>query len=233
MIYSIAGITAEINFKFEYGIKKCERYLSNGIPALSLSASMEEIENELALFPQNTEGTAEFDCIFRKLYNIAPMFDRILIHGASIMKDGKGFLFIAPSGTGKTTHIKLWGKRFGKEIVVIDGDKPFVGFENNVPTVWGSPRSGKEGWNNPISAPISGIALLERSETNSITPVSPAEIFDNLFMQFYFPPQVDAANRTSDIINRILSTVPLYRLRCNMEIEAAEIAFKGINKENH
>lgn len=230
MIYSIAGITVELNFKYEYGRKKCERYLSEGIPSISLSASDKEIENELSLFPQNTEGTAEFDCIFRKLYNIAPSFDKILIHGAAIMKNGKGFLFVAPSGTGKTTHIKRWGKRFGNEVVIIDGDKPFVGFENNVPTVWGSPRSGKEGWNNPISAPLVGIALLERNDTNSITPVSPTEIFDNLFMQFYFPPKDDAARLTTQIINRILENVPLYRLRCNMETEAAEVAFSEMNK---
>lgn len=233
MIYSIAGMTVELNFKCEYGKKKCERYLSEGIPSFSLSASEKEIENELSLFPQNTDGTAEFDCIFRKLYNIAPTFNKILIHGAAIMKDGKGFLFVAPSGTGKTTHIKLWGKKFEKEVVIIDGDKPFVGFENNVPTVWGSPRSGKEGWNNPISAPLAGIALLERNDTNQIAPVSPAEIFDNLFMQLYFPLQDHAARCTTDVINRILETVPVYRLHCNMEIEAAEVAFKGMNKENH
>lgn len=228
MIYSIAGITVEFKFKYRYGELKCQRYLFNGTPAMSFSASDEEIEREKELFPENTLESAEFDCLFRKLYNIAPKYNRIVMHGASIMKDGKGFIFAAPSGTGKTTHIKLWGRRFGNEVKVIDGDKPFVSFENGSAFVWGSPRSGKENLNNPLSAPLSGIAFIERGKENSIAKVSPQEIFNEAFMQFYFPKNKEMSEKTVEIINGILSNVPLYRLRCNTDVEAAEVAWNGM-----
>lgn len=228
MTYSIGGIPIELCFKYPYGIEKCERYISTEKPIISLFATDEEIEKEHLLIPQNTLEMAEFDCIFRKVYNVIPHHNRIIMHGAAIMKDGKGFLFAAPSGTGKSTHIKLWGKKYKSEVDVIDGDKPFVGFENNIATVWGSPRSGKEGWNNPISAPLKAIAFLERGDKNKITPISPAEIFDKAFMQFYFPKNRETAELTAKIINRLLYSVPLYKLQCNMDIEAAEIAFLGM-----
>ncbi len=233
MVYNIAGMKIDINFKYDYGKKKCEKYLSNSqneTPDFSVFATNNEINQELPLVPQSTVESAEFDCIFRKIYNTAPKFDRIPMHGAAIMKDGKGFIFAAPSGTGKSTHIRLWGKRFGSDVTVIDGDKPFVGFENNVATVWGSPRSGKEGWNNPISAPLKAIAFLERGDKNKITPISPTEIFDKAFMQFYFPKNRETAELTAKIINNLLCSVPLYKLQCNMDIEAAEIAFLGMDK---
>ncbi len=230
VIYSIAGITVELNFKYDYGRKKCLRYLSEGTPLFSASATDDEIQKENMLVPENSVEVAEFDCVFRKLYNFIPKYNRILFHGAAIMMNGKGFLFAAPSGTGKSTHIKLWGKKYGKNVTVIDCDKPFLGFDKDVATVWGSPRTGKEGWNNPISAPLAGIAFLEQSSFNKITPVSPTEIIDKAFIQFYIPKNKETAETTIGIIDKILNAVPLYRLQCNMDLEAAEIAFNGMNK---
>ncbi len=225
MIYSICGLNVELKFRYNYGIKKCQKYSSKGTPVFSAEASEKEIEEEAALIPGNSLEVAEFDCVFRKLYKAMPKFGRILIHGAALQIDGKGFLFTAPSGTGKTTHLKLWGKKFGKSVTVIDGDKPFISFENGIPTIWGSPRSGKEGWNTPSSASLCGIAFLQRSETNRIISVSPAEIIEEAFIQFYIPKDKEAAEITFNLIEKLLDSVPIYRLFCNMDIEAAEIAY--------
>ncbi len=228
MIYLIGGMKIEINFKYAYGTKKCNNFLSKGIPDFSVSVSEEEIKKEASLTHWNNLELSEFDCIFKKIYNEAPNYGRIVMHGASIMMDDKGFLFSAPSGTGKSTHIRLWGKRYGKNVTVIDGDKPFLSFTNGIAKVWGSPRSGKEGWNNPISAPLKGIAFLEQSDSNKITRVSSFDIIDKAFMQFYIPKNKETAEKTIRIINQILENVPLYILECNMDIEAAEIAYNGM-----
>ncbi len=228
MIYSIAGMTVELDFKYKYGEEKCERYLSEGSPVFSAFATDEDIQKEKLLTPENSIEVCEFDSVFRKLYNFAPTKGRILVHGAALMMDGKAYLFTAPSGTGKSTHIKLWGKKFGKDVTVIDGDKPFISFENGKAFVWGSPRCGKEGWNNPISAPLCGIAFLVRSERNRIEKVSPLEMAEKFFAQCYIPKSKETAMLTIDIINNILTTVPLYKLYCNMETEAAEVAYNGM-----
>ncbi len=228
MIYSIGGMTIEINYKYEYGIEKCKRFLSEDKPLFSVEISEEEIAKEASLTPWNNKGLSEFDCVFRRIYNESPNYNRIVMHGASIMMNGKGVLFSAPSGTGKSTHIRLWGKKYGKDITVIDGDKPFISFENGKAYVWGSPRSGKEGWNNPISAPLKAIVFLERASENQIFKVSPTEIIDKAFMQFYIPKNKATAEKTITTINQLLGNVPIYILKCNMEIEAAEVAYNGI-----
>lgn len=228
MIYSIAGLTVELKFKYEYGRKKCARYLSEGTPILSAEATDEEIQKEALLIPENPLGVAEFDCVFRKLYTAFPEFGRITFHGAAISIDEKAYLFAAPSGTGKSTHIKLWRKRFGQKVKMIDGDKPFISFENGEAYVWGSPRSGKEGWNNPTCAKLCGIAFLQRSEKNEIFSVTPAQIIEEAFIQFYIPKTKKGADMTISFLQQLLSAVPLYKLLCNMDIEAAEVAYKGM-----
>ena len=90
-------------------------------------------------------------------------------------------------------------------------------------------NKGKEGWNNPISAPLCGIAFLERNDINIIERVSPQKIIDKAFMQFYIPKNKETAELTVGIINRLLTSVPLYILKCNMNVEAAEIAFSEMN----
>lgn len=230
MTYSIGGLPVEIDFKFEYGKKRCEKFLCDLSPLLHFEASMEEIKKESESSLWHDDRISEFECIFRKIYNAFPPLGRIVMHGASIMMDGKGYLFTAPSGTGKSTHIRLWGKTFKDKVTVVDGDKPFVGFVDGVPMVFGSPRSGKENWSNPISAPLCGIAFLERAEMNSILRVTPKEIVDKAFMQFYIPKNKELAIKTFEIINKLLETVPLYILKCNMEKDAAIVAYDGMSK---
>ena len=53
-------------------------------------------------------------------------FDAMLMHCAAVSVDNEAYLFTAVSGTGKTTHINLWRKKFGDRFFVINGDKPII-----------------------------------------------------------------------------------------------------------
>ena len=45
------------------------------------------------------------------------IYDTILFHGSVIAVDGEGYLFTAKSGTGKSTHARLWRETFGDRAV--------------------------------------------------------------------------------------------------------------------
>ena len=40
-----------------------------------------------------------------------------------------------------------------------------------------------------------------------------------------------SARRTMELIDRLMDDVPIYRLSCNMEPEAAKIAYEGMQNE--
>lgn len=66
-------------------------------------------------------------------------YDGFVIHGACILYKDNAYLFIAPSGTGKTTHIRLWIKHL-RDLVIINGDKPIIRLINTLPYIYGTPR---------------------------------------------------------------------------------------------
>ena len=49
-----------------------------------------------------------------------------------------------------------------------------------------------------------------------------------LLQQMYRPADKDAFEKTLTLIDRLTEKVKLYRLGCNMEIEAAEVAYKAM-----
>ena len=64
--------------------------------------------------------------LLRKVAEVLPEKDGFLMHGAVIQWKDKAYMFTAPSGTGKTTHIRLWRKYLGQGVSIINGDKPFI-----------------------------------------------------------------------------------------------------------
>ncbi len=154
------------------------------------------------------------------------------LHGSCIAYRGGGVIFSAPCGTGKSTHTGIWKKVFRDDVAFVNDDKPAIRFKGNTPYVYGTPWSGKTELNSNISVPLKGIVFLGRSEVNTIKKISVAEavcfLNDQTFPSFY-DKQLFAKNL--DIIERLIETVPVYKLDCNMDDSAAILArdtiFKG------
>lgn len=186
-----------------------------------------------------TEGTDWTDAyletlaVQRAIANRLPERHRLLAHGAVIEFEGRAYLFTAPSGTGKSTHIRLWRQYLGDAVRVINGDKPFVRIpecREELPVVYGTPWAGKEGWQCNSSAPLAGIVLLSRSEpgASSIHPASAASNLDKIMRQIYFPPDVGAAALALDLLDAMLARVPVYELACDMSEDAVRASFEGL-----
>ena len=67
-------------------------------------------------------------------------------------------MFTAPSGTGKSTHARLWREAFGERVVMINDDKPLLLVRPEGVTVYGTPFRGKHGLGGDRSAPLRAIA---------------------------------------------------------------------------
>ena len=226
---SLAGVPVRVFHRYEHIRALCEGYLTDEEPILTVSVTDEEIEAEYDL--TNGEFCLEIcegTCIHRAATRALVKHGVMLIHSAVITVDGEAFVFMAKSGVGKSTHIGLWQKVFGDRAVVLNGDKPYFTYENGVLTAHGTPWRGKELLGCNMSAPVRGMCLLHRGIENEISPATSRDAVGQIFHQVLLPQ--DGADLASfmAMMDMIIRNVPIYNLYCNMEDDAARVAYNGM-----
>mgnify|MGYP002518978495 FL=1 len=145
--------------------------------------------------------------------------------------DGKAYLFSAASGTGKSTHTQLWLKRFPGSFILND-DKPAIRITEDGIFAYGTPFSGKTDLNVNTGVPIGGICVLQRGETNHIEKITVEEALFNILNQTVRPYNEEEMDKLLKTLDKVIENVPVYRLSCNMELEAAEVAYNGMKGKN-
>ncbi len=230
----IADITVCIDNKYDYVKKLCEDYILENCnaPEMTVSVTEEEIENEVKIAEFDApKGYAEGVCVYRKICKQLPTrFNAYLFHSAVIEYEGKGYAFSAKSGTGKSTHIRLWRKRFGENVHVVNGDKPIMRFVNDELIAYGTPWCGKEGYQNNTSVAIKGICFIERAPNNSIKRITPDEAIGRIFHQVLTPEDIASVDALFPLLDLTLTQIPCYVLQCNISEEAAEVSYQGMNQ---
>ena len=155
----------------------------------------------------------------------------LLVHGSTVAVDGRAYLFMAKSGTGKSTHTRLWRQVFGERAVMINDDKPFLQLTDTGAVAFGSPWSGKHGLDSNISAPLAGICILERGQENAIAPITPANALEMLKKQTYLPLDEKKYPQFQALTETLARSTPLWHMYCNKDPQAAQVAFHAMRKE--
>ena len=171
----------------------------------------------------------ERNSLYRDIPKILVKEGIIMIHGVVVAMDGEGFLFTAPSGTGKSTHAKMWTEAFPNKAIVINGDKPLLKITDSGVIAYGSPWKGKERIGTNDFVKLNNICLLKRGNNNSIKRVEwNAEILTWLLEQ----SQIDGAD--AQVLERIRwfkaasQYISFFELQCTKSIEAAIVAYNGM-----
>lgn len=226
---SVAGITVGITNKYRHIERIARAYLTDREPEFTVLATEAEMVKERAASGSELhDGYIESTVIHRQIADRLYSYDAFLFHGAVVEVDGRSYAFTAPSGTGKTTHTRLWLEHFGPRARYVNGDKPIIRFIDGVPYAFGTPWLGKEGYGENISSPLAGIVCLGRGVTNEARELSFDAASDILLSQIYLPRTPVAAMRTLSLINRLEDKVKLVELKCNMEPEAAVVASRAL-----
>jgi len=199
----------------------CRGYVTDEEPLLSVSVTPEEIEEERSKQADVfTEGYLESVCMYRKLTLEMLRFNVFILHASVIEVDGEGYAFLAHSGTGKTTQTRLWLEHFGHRAKVINGDKPLIRMVPNEEgwkfVAYGTPWCGKEGMGCNASVPLKVLFLLERSTVPSCEPADQEYSIDRLFHQLLMPEYPEQVMQLLDMVDKLVETVPCFRLRCDM-----------------
>jgi len=156
-----------------------------------------------------------------------------LMHGAVIAMDDQAYMFTAPSGTGKTTRIRLWQKQYPSSIIV-NGDKPLIRISKDKIIACGTPWCGKEGWNTNTMVPLRAIFLLERSdERNSIEEISLGSAFPALLQQTYRPDESELMRKTLLLLKSLEGKVKIFKFRSTPTVDSICLAYETVrNIEN-
>lgn len=230
--YRIAEKVIRVNSLYERVHDYCKAYRSEESPDFEVTISQSDIDvereksaGENRSFP---EDYLEELAVYRKIAENMLDHDTLLFHGSVIAVEGKGFLFTAKSGTGKSTHTGLWREVFGDRAVMVNDDKPLLRITEQEVTVFGTPYNGKHRLGNNISVPLKGLCLLTRSESNTIRKITKTEAYPMLIQQAYRPEDGQKLKKVLQLIDVMCKKVNLYRLGCNMEKEAALVAYEGM-----
>lgn len=228
----IADLNIQINNKYGYVERLCRDYIIDECQNadMSVEVSDEMIAKEMSIAEAEVSaGYAEGVCVYREICKRLPTeFGAYLFHSAVIEYGGEGFAFSAKSGTGKSTHIALWRKRFGADVHVVNGDKPIMRFIGDELYAYGTPWCGKEGWQTNTKAPIKALCFIERAAENSIKRIGADEAVMRIFHQILTPSDIETVDALFPLLDRTLKEIPCYVLGCNISEEAAEVAYNGM-----
>ncbi len=229
----LADLNVKIIPKYDFLQKFCSEYITDvDTPDIYAKSHDDDIQKEHTLVPAADIAVCESLCIYRAIAEQLPQFERFVFHGAAIEYDNAAYLFTAPSGTGKTTHINLWKKNLGDRIGIINGDKPIIRLADR-PIVYGTPWAGKEGFCRNTSAPLKAICILKQGKTNKIERLNNSEAINHLMRQVYLPQNADALNQTLFLLGRLIENTSVYLLECDISDDAFNTSFNILTKEGN
>ena len=240
-LMKIAGHTARVISLFESTPQYFKDYLTEDPPEFSIQVKREDIAFEQADLLEEahrdgfkprvfTDPFLERAAIQRAFAEFLFDFGILLFHGSAVAVDGDGYLFTAHSGTGKSTHTRLWTQVFEERVVIVNDDKPFLELTETGVLLHGSPWSGKHGLDTNICVPLKGLCILERGAENKICPASAQEFLGMLQKQAYCPLKEEKEAQFLSLTYRLAGLVPLWKLSCTKDREAAQVAYEAMHK---
>lgn len=152
-------------------------------------------------------------------------------HSSTVVKDGRGYMFLGPSGTGKSTHSSLWLKHI-PEVELLNDDNPAVRvFPDGKAIVYGTPWSGKTPCYKNKSVPVGAIVRLRQAPENRIQKLGPVQAYATLMTSTSgFRPFKGIADGMHASLSALVAAVPCYELECLPDKDAAELSYNTIAK---
>lgn len=167
-----------------------------------------------------------------RIYHSALLrFDGLYLHASAVEYQGKAYLFSAPSGTGKSTHTRLWQACLGEQARVFNDDKPTLRRLDNTWYAYGTPWCGKDHININMKVPVAGICFLKQGPQNRIRRLSSQEAVNRIISQtirkFRTEARLDLLLRHLD---KLVREIPVFELENLPVPEAAMLSYETMRK---
>lgn len=164
------------------------------------------------------------------MLNIASVHHTIAaVHSSVIVCHDEAVMFLGESGTGKSTHTRLWRENI-EGAVLLNDDSPFVGIRDDKVMVYGSPWSGKTPCYKSESYPIRAIVRLSQAPHNKMYRLGKLQaigaLLPSLPPAFAYDEQLEDA--VMNVLSAVVSKVPVYHLECLPDADAAQLSHDTI-----
>lgn len=207
------------------------RYVRKKSDKEYLSYIVNQDWNKILLITDQTETAG--DLAFEYLGQIMPipflLHNAITFHGVLMEYNGKGIILSAFSGTGKTTHARLW--RDSQNALIINGDRAVIRQEKGIWVGYGQPWAGTSGEQINRKIPIKAIVVLEQSASNQVNLITDIDAFGAILPHVQYPQwDLEITDLTMTLLNNFLSSVPVFRFGCRPDLESVYVLKDALEK---
>ena len=154
--------------------------------------------------------------------------DGLSVHSSTVVCEGKGYMFLGKSGTGKSTHSRLWMKAFPGTWLLND-DNPVIRFVDGVPLVFGTPWSGKTPCYKNDVKPLKGVVRLTQAPYNKIQKLPPVQAYaafmPSCSCMKWDRNHTDALHKT---VEAVVKSVNFWGLECLPDADAAFVCCNAV-----
>ncbi len=228
--YKIAGLTVRMD-TFGKTLEQARDYLIDTDDACDADMTVtSDIEALKKKAPYLNDDSCEYLMTGNSFYRQLLDFDGFLIHSSAVVMEGRAYIFSAPCGTGKSTHTALWKSVFGTDRVqILNDDKPAIRLEDGQFYAYGTPWSGKTDLNINMRVPLCGVCILGRGTENKIVPFGGAKAVHAILEQTARSRDPQFMNKLLNLLEKLFATVPVWRLECNTDPEAARVSYEAMS----
>lgn len=228
---TLADVTVGCSFEFPETHRYFGDYVSGPFPGEGLRLSPEERaawEKNIASMDAYNEYSAFTLPISAELMK----HGRCVMHAAAFRFRGRAYLIAAPSGVGKSTQVRTLSQLYPGEFSVISGDRPVLEAKDDEVVVHPSPWNGKEGWHGAGKAPLAGIILLNRGETNGIRRLSAREAAARVFAAiFQNAENEENIKRAASFAERMIKSAPVWEFENGGVPDSSRLLYEKVLKE--
>lgn len=232
-VYKIADVAFSLKTVYSYTQEMLADYLYDGESNFLIKTTVSDIKKEKENAPDFPDNYLESLAVYRKLCEkLLSNYDAFLFHGSALAVDGKAYIFTAPSGTGKSTHAKLWGELLGDKVVIVNDDKPIIRFIDGDFYVYGTPWNGKHKLSTNIRAKVKAVCKLFQNKDNIISKENDKDFLSTLLSQTLRPNNSADMLKLLSLFEKFTQKVSFYKLGCNISLDAAKLSYESMSGEN-
>ena len=160
-------------------------------------------------------------------------YDTVAIHSSCIVYKDKAYLFLGESGTGKSTHTRLWREHI-EGATLLNDDSPIIRIKDGKAWAYGSPWSGKTPCYKNEHYELAGCVRLSQAPYNQIRKLPVLQAYGAIHPscppEFAYDPAL--YDHISGFIGQLLSKVPFYHLACLPDEEAARLSCSTLTENS-
>lgn len=156
--------------------------------------------------------------------------DTLMMHSSVVKLGDWAYMFLGKSGTGKSTHSKLWLKHIPHTHLLND-DNPVLRIKDGVAMVYGSPWSGKTPCYRQENAKVGALVMLEQKPYNKIKKDDVigalAALLCSCSIMIWDKPSYNAIMQT---LSSVIAKVGVHHLECLPDEAAAKVCYSAVAK---